>query len=552
MADRNDKKGFDVDFLDLPQLPAKPGKTSVSEKAAMEDTGSAGDLLDEQGRIDNTIDSLFQKMRKKGDFPSFSKQIVDVNKILKLKYASAKDIADVIMKDFSLSNKLLKLVNSSFYGQFSKDGISSVSSAMIILGAEQVQQAAASLMLFEHMQSNSQSDELKDITISTFLSGLIAKDIATLKHYADTEEFLICAMFHNLGENLIVFYFPEKYRRINRLAENQGVTKNAASKQVLGITYKELGVGIAKKWGLPNNIVLSMEPQQPVGNTPVTREATRPALLGTVATFSNELCDIQKNPDSTKRTEATQKLITKFDGRAVIDLEEVDGLIRRVAEKIKQHSTHLNINVKNSLILSNLAGGSGKTKKNKTTPKKDKNSLAKKTKEIQNNINIEIDKLNKKLKTSFSMSEVLTTILDVMHREFEFSRVAICIKDVAKNSLEVRYGLGKNIESFTKDFHFSITRSNDIFHRALSRETDYIVKDVNDPRYKVIIPEWYQKLKLSAGFDLYTIVVNHVTIGFFYADRESSSELSSPELQVSMKRLRNIAEKAIRLKKLNG
>lgn len=260
MTQTRDKKGFDFDPIDLSQL--FPGGVVPEIKKAktddvvttQENTIAAGD--DEE--VDAIIDALFQKMRKKGDFPSFSKQITEVNSILNVEYSSVKDIANVIMRDFSLTNKLLKLVNSSFYGHFNKNGITSVTNAMVIMGTNLIQQAAASLMLFEHMQSNAHNQDLKEMAVHTFMSGLMAKDLARLSDVRDTEEFQICAMFHTLGETLIAFYFPEKFRLIQDVEKKHGMEKEEASFKILGISFKNLGIGIAKKWGIPDTVVKSM------------------------------------------------------------------------------------------------------------------------------------------------------------------------------------------------------------------------------------------------------------------------------------------------------
>jgi hypothetical protein len=66
----------------------------------------------------STIDFLLRRMRHKTDFPAFSECVMDVNKMTSsTSTATAKELANVILRDYSLTNKLLKLVNSSFYGQ---------------------------------------------------------------------------------------------------------------------------------------------------------------------------------------------------------------------------------------------------------------------------------------------------------------------------------------------------------------------------------------------------------------------------------------------------
>ncbi len=341
------KRGFDFDKIDTSSIDVT---TSLKKNGNGEPPSPKKNSLNKE----NIIEIIFQKMQQKGGFPSFSKQISDINKILKLKYASAKDIANVIVKDFTLSNKILKLVNSSFYGQFSKDGISSVEKAMIILGADQIQQAAASLMLFEHMQASSNSKELKTTAVKTFMSGMLAKEIAGEKSYKDTEEFLICAMFYKLGENLIAYYFAEQRNIILRLSKTKELSENQVSRNVLGITYQELGIGVAKKWGLPENIIMSMHVKKPMTYTTTTFAGSRIELLGTLAALSNELCEIQFSTTIKDKRSEIRKVIRNYHSKIGIDNDMIGNILSRVAKKIKTHSSQLNIDMESFTMLSEL------------------------------------------------------------------------------------------------------------------------------------------------------------------------------------------------------
>lgn len=558
--EKPDKKGFDFDPIDLTGiLPAK--KESVKGDGVSSPAGEVQAVYDgfpiDSEKIDQIIDTLFEKMKKKGDFPTFSRQILEVNKILKLKYSSARDIANVIMRDFSLSKKLLKLVNSSFYGQFSKNGgISSVSSAMIILGADQIQQAAASLILFEHMQANAQNQGLKEIAVSTFMSGLMAKDLAMKNNMSDTEEFQVCGMFYNLGENLIAFYFPEKYQRILAIEQQKGMDRECAAQKILGLNFKELGVGVAKKWGIPGNIIRSMSCDPVKKPPPEGIKHSREDYLGYISAFSNALVRIYQDPDPAKRGLSITRLLGAFNGLVDIDSEGVDSLLNRVSEKIKAHATQLNINIGKSQLIKHMEPAKHMDPaKADAEPKSGQsqaaNTLDKNPSEVRKRIYEDIRRIEECLKKDFRISDILVDILNVMSREFDFDRIAICIRDVGKNIIAVRHGLGKDIDAFCRDFQFPIGKTQDIFHLSMVRERDYSIPDINDPKYKALIPSWFRMMNMAKGFDLYALVINHVAIGFFYADRETERTYSSLEEQKNMKKLRNLAEKTIRIKKNN-
>ncbi|BCS95306.1 hypothetical protein DSLASN_09380 [Desulfoluna limicola] len=334
------KRGFDFDVIDI-----------ASEAVARKNL-TGDEAVDARTKSEKKVEILFQKMEKEGDFPSFSKRIVEINKILKLKYASAKDIADVIMKDFSLCNKLLKLVNSSLYGYSGRGGVSSVEKAIILLGADRVQQAAASLMLFEQMQQNSHSNELKELSLKTLTSGLIAKGLAVDKKVPDSDEFLICAMFYRLGENLMAYYHPERRESIIQFAKRNNITFESAFRLFLGVSCQDLGVGIAKQWGLPDNIIQSMQTTKPEKQPSSKVTLSRGQLLGTVASLSNEVCDIRFQVMTPQERETViSKLIRCYRGRYDTDLAQIDEVLKTVISHIKENTSYLNINTEVCRVL---------------------------------------------------------------------------------------------------------------------------------------------------------------------------------------------------------
>jgi serine/threonine protein kinase len=158
------------------------------------------------------LNFLLRRMRYKSDFPAFSKSVMEINeKTTEKGYTSARDLANVILKDYSLTNKLLKLVNSSFYGGLGK-GVTSISQAVVILGVEQVRLTAAATMLFTQMREKSAMKELRDSMVKSFMSGIVAMDLANEVKVRKMEMGFLCAMFQNLGKNLTIYY-PKNIQR---------------------------------------------------------------------------------------------------------------------------------------------------------------------------------------------------------------------------------------------------------------------------------------------------------------------------------------------------
>ena len=152
--------------------------------------------LEDQAKADgsshSTIDFLLRRMQRTGDIPAKSRTLSDINRLTgDDKQANADKLANVILRDFALTGKLLKLVNSSFYGTRASE-ITSVSQAVVFLGVEQVRMTANSLAFFGHMKID--SAVLKDSMTKSFLRGLIARHLALRSKVTCAEEAFIAGM----------------------------------------------------------------------------------------------------------------------------------------------------------------------------------------------------------------------------------------------------------------------------------------------------------------------------------------------------------------------
>jgi HD-like signal output (HDOD) protein len=97
------------------------------------------------------LEKVLRRIRRTKDFPTISKFVIEINRKLAENtiHSSASELANFILKDYALTNKLLKLVNSAFYG-FVSGKVTTVTRAVVVLGYDNVRLAAASLLLFDH------------------------------------------------------------------------------------------------------------------------------------------------------------------------------------------------------------------------------------------------------------------------------------------------------------------------------------------------------------------------------------------------------------------
>lgn len=305
----------------------------------LDETGLA-DQAQADGSSHSTVDFLLRKMQRTGDFPAISRTLSDINRLTgDDKQANADKLANVILRDFALTGKLLKLVNSSFYGTRASE-ITSVSQAVVFLGVEQVRMTANSLAFFGHMKSD--SAVLKDSMTKSFMSGLIARHLAQRSKLPGAEEAFIGGMCQNLGENLVIFYFGDEYEDIVELQSGEGLDKSAAARGVLGVGYAEIGAAVAKTWNLPRPIIEAIRGVPPGALAMPQSDAER---MRDIAVFANELCDLFQRYEDNEIEFAVHDLLARFKPSVSLEFSFCQKLIAAVFEKLKQFAPIFEINV---------------------------------------------------------------------------------------------------------------------------------------------------------------------------------------------------------------
>jgi serine/threonine protein kinase len=291
----------------------------------------------------STIEFLMRRMARKADFPTVSQTLADINRMTgDESNASADKLSNVILRDFALTSKLLRLVNSAFYGTRASE-ITSVSQAVVFLGLEQVRMTANSLMFFGHLKGDSRA--LKDSLIRSFISGLIARHLARKIYLPQPEEAFISALCQNLGENLAIYYFPDEFADIEELRAEQQLGKCAASRGVLGVSYAELGAAVARTWNLPESIVAAIR-GLPAG--PLQQPENMDEALRDTAIFANELSDLFQSRTRDEMKSEIHWLLKKFERSIEVDHEYCVSLIAAGYERLKEYAPLFELSVQSS------------------------------------------------------------------------------------------------------------------------------------------------------------------------------------------------------------
>ena len=506
--------------------------------------------------VASTLRFLLRRIRSKSDFPVMSGIINEINQIVASESEDSSRLAQVILQDFSLTNKLLKLVNTVSYSQFGGK-INTISKAVSILGFETVRNIAMSLIVMDFLQNKSQAQELKDVVISSFFSGIVAVQLAEWKSAQEVEEAMICAMFFNLGRMLTKFYFFDESAEIARIMDVQGVDEEAAAKEVLGISYNELGLGIARSWNFPDTLISGM--QKLKGDKPLD-PADNVARLSVAVNMANELCAIAALTDPKLKQASLQAIGARYAGVADASEVKLTGALVSGLQDLSQRSKVLGIDTAQSPLLRNLKiwvqhknslKAEGIAANEASGDAGQEGSAG----EVDGKVDTEallrdgLQEISTTMAGEYKLNDILQMVLETIYRGLGFRHVLIFSRDAKKNMMMARFGFGEHIAAMIPGLHFSLNFEADVFHLALAKGLDIVIEDVAAPNIASKIPAWHGKAVNSRYFLLLPMMVNNVAVGLIYADMLDPKGLQISANEMSLLRdLRNQAVLAIKQK----
>ncbi len=503
------------------------------------------------------INELIARMKEQNSFPAVSQYIGEINsKASANSNATVEEVANIILKDFSLTSKLLKVANSATFGQFSGT-ISTVSRAIVILGFEQVRLTAAGLIFFESMQGNTLTPRIKEGVLASFLSGIIARDLAKNIRLKDWENYYIGAMFHNFGRLLAIHYFPEEFNTYLKLCD-ENVNDKLAALRALGVTFTDLGIGVARFWGLPDQIIQSIKP-------PTEKDLeSKPQSLNhhqLIPLLANEICDITMNAPEEEMRLKLAKVLAKYRKVYTLDLKQVLAVVENAADEMKAFASVLRFSPADIQRIKDRSSQSphpdNQYKNVEQAPEASLEKYAVSSGELQSSLPLTeqrkqqlqngMQDISNLMLEEFTLDDMLGKILETIYQGIGFDRVVIFFKNPRSGQMQARYALGQHATAITKNVNFHPSpESGDVFNIALFKNKDLYIHDVNAPDLATSQPDWFGDEIFSPSFVILPIIINKVEIGLIYGGHNKAGNHLTLEQLNALRTLRNQSALAIK------
>jgi len=160
------------------------------------------------------------------------------------------EIASIVNGDAALCARLLKIVNSSFYGFPST--IETITHAITIIGTAQLRDlmlATTVMTKFKGIRSNLVN--MDSFWRHSIACGLAARIIATLRQESNADRFYVMGLLHDVGRLILFMAIPDRMESLLTRCLSGENLLHLLERDMLGFDHSEVGEALLKTWNLP-------------------------------------------------------------------------------------------------------------------------------------------------------------------------------------------------------------------------------------------------------------------------------------------------------------
>lgn len=261
---------------------------------------------------------ITQRLSKCALLPSLSSINSVLRELLNAEQRYTAQISDVIRRDPSMTTRMLRLVNSLYYG-FSTP-VTSIEEAVFYLGIRQVRQLAMSTPIIEDLQKLSCQNPFpwRDFWQHCIATAILTREITGATRVVQNEVEYVAGLLHDVGRIVMAAEFPNEFAAVCTRAESWGRDLRELEVEVLGLDHCELGAIYLKYHRLPDVIVEAAqyhaEPER----------ANHHAQLVAAVQLSNHMVRLNRIGDSGNPEPVTEESWLQLTGWGILFPRRMD------------------------------------------------------------------------------------------------------------------------------------------------------------------------------------------------------------------------------------
>ncbi len=205
-----------------------------------------------------SLDKIETQLALCPSLPSLNSINQALQELLSVDQRYSAQISEVIRRDPSLTSRLLRLVNSVYYGL--SNPVNSVEEAVFYLGMRQIRQLTMVTPIIEDFQKLTQQCAFpwREFWQHSIGCAILTREVVTAAAVTSTDEAdYVAGLVHDVGKIVMAWSFPNHFAEIHRQAL-EGVRELCEiENEVLGVDHAELGALYLERHRLPELMIHS-------------------------------------------------------------------------------------------------------------------------------------------------------------------------------------------------------------------------------------------------------------------------------------------------------
>jgi len=178
---------------------------------------------------------------------------IRVNEMMDEASTSASDIGKVISQDTGLTARLLKIVNSSFYGFPSK--IETVTRAVTVIGLRELRGlvlAASAIETFSKIPNEILN--MVQFWRHSVYCGVVAQLLADRCHVLHSERLFVAGLLHDIGKLILCHRLPSESKIVMEKMKTEQLLDFEVEQDIIGFDHADVGGELIKAWQMPTSL----------------------------------------------------------------------------------------------------------------------------------------------------------------------------------------------------------------------------------------------------------------------------------------------------------
>jgi len=282
----------------------------------------------DSGRVIKAIDSL----------PTLPLVALQIGELIHSKNVSVNQVATLLRSDPSTSAKLLRLVNSSYFGI--PGGVNEIARAIPFIGFNTLYQLVLSISVLETLHTKNGVFDPKSLWLHSLTVATAARELAVELKVAEAGACFTAGLLHDMGKIALAKIDPDGLVAAITTMKTEGVTMCEAEKRHDLPSHERIGSRLARAWRFPATLATPIEQHHVIGK-PEIRDRL-PSNLRTIteivfaADFISHGCvaEFGGDPDHEDGEETAPDLFER-NGFTEVQLDALRDRTKRELERSK-------------------------------------------------------------------------------------------------------------------------------------------------------------------------------------------------------------------------